>query len=196
MNKKVIYFILVIVVVVIGLFVVSKLLKDKMTNESEVVNTPNEEVINPHLVSVNELIVPDQAPGQEVFIEKVSFKTDGDGGFVVISSIKEEVDNQVDNQEGPSRVIIGISQYFSQGTILENFIVKLKDGLEETAVPVVGDTVVVSLYKKADQTNLDSEPMPDVELGGFLVGEQGKPIEVFFKILDNLETTSGFEAKI
>lgn len=192
MNKKVLYFVIVLIVIVLGLFVFNKILKEKIVEVPETSNvTNNEEIVDPNIVSVNEIIAPDQAPGREVFIEKASFKTDGDGGFVVISLL-----NFADATSTPTRTAIGLSQYFALGTILENFIVNLTEDLDEDLLPMVGDTVVASLYKKADQPNLEGEIQSSIGLGEQIVNEQGKPIEVFFKIIDNLETIPGFESKL
>ena len=191
MNKKVLYFVIVLIVIVLGLFVFNKILKEKIVKVPEIPNATNEEIVDPNIVSVNEIIAPDQAPGREVFIEKASFKTDGDGGFVVISLL-----NFADATSTPTRTTIGVSQYFALGTILENFIVNLIEDLDEDLLPMVGDTVVASLYKKADQPNLEGEIQSSIGLGEQIVDEQGKHIEVFFKIIDNLETIPGFESKL
>jgi len=193
MNKKVLYFVVVLIVIVLGLFVFNKILKEKIVEVPEP-NATNEEIVDPNIISVNELIVPDQAPGREVFIEKVSFKTDDDGGFVVIFSI------ETDEQGEQTRSAIGISQYFAHGTTLENFIVNLTEDLDEDLLPVVGDIVVASLYKNADQQADQLAPedtqSPHLERDGQIVDEYDKPIEVFFKIIDNLETVPGFESKL
>ncbi|MBU2010121.1 hypothetical protein KKG37_01355, partial [Patescibacteria group bacterium] len=189
--KKVLYFVIVLIVIVLGLFVFNKILKEKIVKVPEIPNATNEEIVDPNIVSVNEIIAPDQAPGREVFIEKASFKTDGDGGFVVISLL-----NFADATSTPTRTAIGVSQYFALGTILENFIVNLIEDLDEDLLPMVGDTVVASLYKKADQPNLEGEIQSSIGLGEQIVDEQGKHIEVFFKIIDNLETIPGFESKL
>ena len=72
---------------------------------------PAEEQVE--IITVNSLTVPDQAPGNEVFIEETLLKTDGNGGFVVIYRATED---------GLHGDVIGVSEYLGSGA-KRNFLV-------------------------------------------------------------------------
>jgi hypothetical protein len=174
MNKKIIYLIVGLIVIAIALFAFNKLLKEEVVEEPIITETPEEEQVE--IISVNNLIVPDQAPGAEVFVEKVLLKTDEDGGFVVIHRVTED---------GDTGEVIGVSRYLEPG-ITENLVVVLNE--DETVE--VGETVTAILYADDGNGVWNSETdMP-------ITDDEGIIIQATFTILDNLEDIPGFEAKL
>jgi len=162
MNKKIVYFIVVIVFIVIGFFAFNKFLK-------------NEREVSVENISINNIIVPDQAPGNEIFVEEVLLEAKEAGGFVIFYRINE------DNSEGD---MIGNSRYLSPG-FTKNFLVPLYKG--ETAE--IGETILAVLHSDNGDSVWDYEKdlaTKDIE---------GNIIKVTFKIIDNLEDLPGFDSK-
>ena len=174
MNKKVVYLFVGLVVVIIALFAFNKFLKEEVVEEPIIIETPTEEPIE--IISINNIVVPDQAPGNEVFVEKVLLKTDENGGFVVVHRLNED--------EGVGDVI-GISRYLEPG-VTENLIVFLNEG--ETAE--IGETVIAMLH--AD----DGDGVWNSETDMLIVDNEGNIVQITFTIIDNLEDVPGFEAKL
>ncbi|HEC30825.1 MAG TPA: hypothetical protein ENI66_02320 [Candidatus Yonathbacteria bacterium] len=102
MNKKILAFSVIVVLIVVALFVINGVLK-KNTEEPIVI----EEVTTPSIVA------PDQAGGPEVFIDSVIL---ANTGFVVIH---KEVD-------GVASTTVGVSKFLPTGTT-SNFLVQLSE---------------------------------------------------------------------
>ena len=173
MNKKVIYLIIGIIVVVVALFAFNKFLKKEVIEEPLIVEIPVE--IPVEIISVNNLVVPNQAPGTEIFIERVLLKTDGNGGFVIIHRTE-------DNNAGE---IVGVSNYIEPG-ITDNVTTLLNDG--ET---VEIDEVLIAILHGDD-----GDGVWNSETDTPLTDDEGSIIQVTFTIIDNLEDVPGFEAKL
>lgn len=120
MNKKVLTLIIVIILVVAGLFVFNSFLKKTTLPQDG--TSPTQTQVQ------NTLDVPDQAGGQEIFINSVSTK---DGGFVVVYR---------DNNGTPGSVI-GVSPLISAGTTMKNLRFTLNEAVKE------GDIVYAALHK-------------------------------------------------
>ena len=174
MNKKIIYLIVGLIVIAIALFAFNKFLKEEVIEEPIITETPEEEPVE--IISVNNLVVPDQAPGSEVFVEKVLLKTDGAGGFVVVYRVTEE---------GEAGDIIGVSEYLEPG-VTENLVVALNEG--ETVQ--VGDTIIAILHTDS------GDGVWNFETDTSITDDEGNVVQVTFTILDNLEDVPGFEAKL
>ena len=87
MNKKIVYLGVGIIVVIVALFVFNSFLSKEVIEEAIVEETPVVDVI-----SINNLIVPNQAAETEIFVEKVLLKSNESGGFVVIR--REQADEE------------------------------------------------------------------------------------------------------
>ena len=175
MNKKITYLIIGLIIIIVALFGFNKFLKKEVIEEPPVVEKPlTEEPIE--IISIDTLVVPDQAPGDEIFVEKVLLKTDGNGGFVVVHRVTED---------GETGDVIGVSRYLEPG-VTENLVVDLNEG--ETVE--VDETVVAMLH--ADDGDGVWNPETDMSL----TDDEGNIIQVIFTIVDNLEDVPGFEAKL
>lgn len=174
MNKKIIYLIVGLIIVIIALFAFNKFLKNEVVEEPPVDKSPVEMPVE--IISIDTLVVPDQAPGDEIFVEKVLLKTDGNGGFVVVHRVTED---------GETGDVIGVSRYLEPG-VTENLVVDLNEG--ETVE--VDETVVAMLH--ADDGDGVWNPETDMSL----TDDEGNIIQVIFTIVDNLEDVPGFEAKL
>ena len=174
MNKKIIYLVVGLIVVIAALFVFNKFLKEEVIEEPTLPEVLPEEMVE--IISVNNLIVPDQATGDEIFVGKVLLKTDENGGFVVVHRVTEN---------GDTGEVIGVSRYLEPG-ITENLVVTLNEG--ETVE--VGETVIAMLH--AD----NGDGMWDSETDMAIPDNEGIIIQATFTILDNLADVPGFEAKL
>lgn len=130
MNKKIIGLFVVIVIVIVGLFAVNAFLKDDMVEPGSSVIEDNT-VVDEYVVTKDMIMVPDQAAGSEVFVERVELL---EGGYVVIhrAAMEEmaEMDEEAAEDAEPAYsvgAIIGISEYLEAG-VAENFIVALNEG--------------------------------------------------------------------
>jgi hypothetical protein len=119
MNKKVAALIVIVIIVVGGLFVFNYFLKKNVVPEA---STGNQTQVQ------NTLDVPDQAGGQEFFINSVSSKN---GGFVVIYR---------DNNGTPG-TIIGVSPLIAPGATMKNLRFTLNEAVKE------GDIVYAALHQ-------------------------------------------------
>ena len=174
MNKKIIYLIVGLIIVIIALFGFNKFLKEEVVEEPIIEEPPVEEPIE--IISINTLVVPDQAPGDEVYVEKVLLKTDGNGGFVVVYRVTED---------GETGDVIGVSRYLEPG-VTENLVVTLNEG--ETVE--IDETVIVVLH--ADDGNSVWNSETDMSL----TDDEGNIVQVIFTIVDDLESVPGFDAKL
>ena len=173
MNKKVVYLIVGLIIVIIALFVFNKILKEEVIEDPIVKETPSEELAE--TISVNNLVVPNQAPGTEVFVEKILFKTDGNGGFVTIHRV---------NEEGETGEIMGVSSYFEPG-VTENILVVLNEG----------ETIDVPLEMVAMLHTDDGDGVWTSETDIPLLDDEGNIVQVFFT-MDNLEDVPGYDTKL
>ncbi|GMQ95333.1 MAG: hypothetical protein BMS9Abin13_446 [Patescibacteria group bacterium] len=142
-NKNIFIFIIIIVLVGLGLLLLNGWLKKDI--ETEIARegaTSAEEALRP----INTIVVPEQAGGEEAFIEHVSFI---DGGFVVIHRASEEV---------TPGAIIGVSDFLPAG-VKENFLIDLSEEVLE------GDVLFAMLHND-DGDETFSFPGPDVPLAG------------------------------
>jgi hypothetical protein len=169
-SKKVLYLFIAIVVIILLLFGMNTYLSSRVSDEPEGIDTPQVEVI-----SIDNMVVPDQAAGSEVFIEKVLLKSDGAGGYVVIHRVGED---------GAPGEIIGSSQYLEPG-VTQNFLVSLYDGQTVD----VGDRVIAMLHTD------DGDKAFDATLDGAIVDDLGAVVMVTFNILAE-EDIPGFETKL
>ena len=170
MDKKITYLVVTIVVAIIAIFVFNMFLK------KEVEEVPVVEDSQVEIISVNSILTPDQAGGEEVFIEKVLLKTDENGGFVIVHRVTED---------GALGGVIGVSEYLAPG-VHDNFTITLNEG----EAIMVGENIVVMLHGD------NGDGVFSLEEDGALVDEGGNVIMVSFTILDNLEDVEGFEAKL
>ncbi|MCK5096011.1 MAG: hypothetical protein KAR24_01510 [Candidatus Pacebacteria bacterium] len=170
MDKKITYLVVTIVVAIIAILAFNIFLK------KEVEEVPVVEDSQVEIISINSILTPDQAGGEEVFIEKVLLKTDENGGFVVVHRVAED---------GALGGVIGVSEYLTPG-VHDNFVITLDEG--ETVE--VGENVIVMLH--GDNGDGVFNPKED----GALVDGGGNVVMISFTILDNLEEVEGFEAKL
>lgn len=119
MNKKALIFIIVIIAVIVGLFMINSTLKTKMTDNTSGDTTTQQEY-------TDAVSAPDQAGGVEVFIEDITLKNPG---YVVIH-------REVDGTPGP---IIGSSDLLPAGET-KNLIVSLNESVKE------GDVLFAMLH--------------------------------------------------
>ena len=175
MNKKILYLVIGLIIIAIALFAVNKFLKEEVVEESVVPEVVEEENLV-EIISVNNIDAADQAPGNEMFIEKVLLKTDGSGGFVVIYRTTED---------GETGDIIGVSDYLAPG-VTDNLVVTLDEG----EVVEIDETVIAMLY--AD----DGDGVWNSETDMPIVDNKGVIIKSTFTIKDDLEAVPGFEAKM
>lgn len=177
MNKNIVYLIIAIVIIVIGLFAFNGFLAKEVGVENEtpdIVEQDEPQDIEP-IITQDGIVVPDQAGGDSVFIEKVLLKESGSGGFVVIHEVGE------DGELGDT---IGASQYFEPGST-EIVEVLLNEGVTVD----VGDTLIAVLYGD------DGDKVFNAELDQQLVNDAGDPVTVQFSILAE-EDLPGFEVKM
>lgn len=170
MDKKITYLVVTIVVAIIAILIFNVFLKKEVVEEPVIKDSQIE------IISVNSILTPDQAGGEEVFIEKVLLKTDGNGGFVVAYRTTED---------GSLGGVIGVSEYLTPGEH-DNFIITLND--EE--VIEIGENIIAILHGD----NGDGEF--SLEEDGALVDDEGNVVMSSFTVLDNLEDVEGFEAKL
>ena len=174
MDKKILYLIIGLIIVALALFAVNKLLKEEVVEDPTVPEIVEEELVE--IISINNIDVPDQAPGSEIFIGTVLLKTDEAGGFVIIHRATED---------GEAGDIIGVSQYLSPG-VTENFVVALNEG----EVVEIDETVIAMLH--AD----DGDGVWNSETDISIINSEGDAVMSMFTIIDNLEEVPGFEAKL
>ena len=174
MNKKVVYLIVGLIIVIMAFFAFNKFLKEKVVEEPPVIEPPTEEPIE--IISINNLVVPNQAPGTEIFVEKVLLKTNENGGFVIVHRVTED---------GDIGEIIGVSRYLEPG-VTKNLVVALNEG--ETVE--IDETVVAMLHVD------DGDGVWNSETDKPIIDNEGVIIQVPFTIIDNLEDVPGFEAKL
>ena len=177
MNKKIIYLIVGLIIVIIALFAFNKFLKEEVVEEPIVeeppVEEPTEEPIE--IISVNNLVVPNQAPGTEIFVEKILLKTDGKGGFVTIHRV---------NEEGETEEIMGVSSYFEPG-VTENILVVLNEG----------ETVDAPLEMVAMLHADDGDGVWNSETDIPLLDDEGNIVQVVFT-MDNPKDAPGYDTKL
>jgi hypothetical protein len=126
-NNKVVYWVVGIIACIAGFFALNMFLSRPaaVINESEIAKTQDQNEV----VSVDNVVIPDQASGSTVFVEKVLLKTGGKGGFVVVHRAK---------QDGMPGEIIGVSKYLEPG-VTENLLVSLdKDIKVSTGDKLIG----------------------------------------------------------
>ena len=174
MDKKILYLIIGLIIVAFALFAVNKLLKEEVVEEPTAPEVVEEELVE--IISINNIDVPDQAPGNEVFVGKVLLKTEENGGFVIIHRATED---------GEVGDIIGVSQYLTPG-VTENFVVTLNEG----EVVEIDETVIAMLH--AD----DGDGVWNSETDISIINSEGDVVMSAFTIIDNLEEVPGFEAKL
>ena len=151
-NKSIIIFSAVIVVVIAGFFALNTFLKDTVVNEEEsatVAETPEQ--------TPEELVVPTQAGGDNVFVEKVSLDKDG---FVAIYRTQED---------GTPGKLIGVTKLLPSG-VRENFLMNIDEVVNE------GDVLFAELYVDNGDGVFDAQSdNPFVK--------DGEPIMVKFNIV-------------
>jgi len=169
-SKKILYLVSGIIIIILALFGFNKFLSNTVVEAPVVDDTQGVEVI-----SIDNVIVPDQASGDQVFIEKVLLKSDGFGGYVVIHRVTDD---------GAPGEIVGVSNYLEPG-ISENFLITLNEGQTVD----IGESVIAMLH--AD----DGDKVFDVALDGAIVNDQGAVVMALFNILAE-EDIPGFETKL
>lgn len=165
MNKKIIYLSVGIVAVIIALFAFNGFLTKEVIIEAPITQEPVVEII-----SINNLLVPDQAADSEIFVEKILLRSDEKGGFVVIYEA-------VETTEGTSTLFefgdaIASSSYISPG-VTDNTLVS---AYEDVSLEV-GDVLIAVLY--ADEGDM----LWDGETDTLILGDDEKPVQVIFNIL-------------
>lgn len=190
MNKKIIGLIVVIVVIIVGLFAVNTFLREEVIDETPVV-IDEEEIVEEYIVIADMIIVPDQADGNEIFVERLELL---EAGYVVIHRVDMiEIDvvceigdeECVDSREMPG-VIIGVSELFQAG-IYENIIVSLNEGEETT----VDERIIAMIHTESDITENIKEFNPKEDLPSII---NEKVVMVTFTIL--ADDVIGFETKL
>lgn len=172
-NKKIMYWVGGIVVCIIGFFGLNAFLnKPTDTKESSVDNV----VGQAEVISVDNIVVPDQAGSSKIFVEKVLLKTNGKGGYVVIHRTAKD---------GTPGVIIGVSKYLEPG-VNDNIVVPLNSG--ETVA--IGDKLIAMLHGDNGDTIWN-----DATLDAPILREDGSNVMWKFSILDEKDLP-GFEQKL
>ena len=173
MNKKIIYLIIGIIIIILALFGFNKFLKKEVIEDPLIEEIPVE--IPVEVISVDNLVVPDQAPGDEVYVEKVLLRTDGEGGFVTIHKT---------NEEEEAGNMIGVSAYLETG-VTENLLVVLNEG---EIIDNPSDLVAVL---HADDGDGVWNPETDLPL----LDDEGNIVQIVFT-MGNVEDVPGFDAKL
>lgn len=144
MNKKIKILISVIVLVIVFLFTLNYFLQKE---EKIIVDEIPNFVENVDIIAINNLIIPDQAGGSEIFLEKILLKTEGNGGYVLIHEAIE-VDNEK-KEDGLSNVImyekgevLGVSNYFAPGVVKNKIM-----GLNNSVIVEAGDVLFAVLHE-------------------------------------------------
>lgn len=170
MDKKITYLIGLIVVAIVTILAFNMFLKEEVIEDDVIEDTQVD------IISIDSIITPDHAVGEEVYIEKVTLKTDGNGGFVVVYRGTGE------NELGD---MIGVSKYLAPGEY-EHLIVALNDG----EVVEIGDNVIAVLHSD------NGDGVFDIDVDGAIVDPNGNVVMVSFSILNDLEDVPGYEAKM
>lgn len=150
MDKKVIYFVIAIILVVVALFGTNAILKNKNVEVADdpVVETPD---------VINSIFVPEQAEGNQVFIRDTSSV---DSGFVVIHKTEEDEIGGTTTGE-----IIGSSELIPSGNT-QNFVIELTEETTE------GDVLMAMLHKDDGDGVFDPAldlPVSNVEVDSTIV---------------------------
>lgn len=166
-TKKLIYLFIAIVVIILALFAFNKFLSRQVVDDGVVEEVPP--------VSVTNIIVPDQAGNNSVFVEEVSLKEGGPGGFVGIYRTTED---------GSTGELIGVSGYLESGVVTNNFIVNLYE--DETFA--VGEKLIALVHADDGDMIWNKDVDMPMEYNEGLV-------MVTFTILSE-EDIPGFETKL
>ena len=174
-NKKIAYWVGGIAVCIVGLFALNTFLnKGAVVRESE--KKVEQSGNGAEIISVDNLVIPDQASGDKIFVEKVLLKTGGKGGFVVIHKTKSD---------GTPGDIIGVSKYLEPG-VTENLVVPLNKDQKVA----IGDKVIGML----DADNGD-KIWNDATADAPILNSSGNFVMWKFNILAE-EDLPGFEKKL
>jgi len=179
---------------VIALFAFNSFLRE----EEGLVETPTMQVEEQQqeeveVISVDNLIVPDQAGGEEVFIERVLLKTGGQGGYVTVHRAiitmgdivaEEGYEGEIEDEFYSPGDMIGVSEYLEPG-VTQNMIMPLEDGEEVVA----GDVILAVLHTD------DGDKIFVAENDPVLTDDEGNEIMVSFEILAE-EDLSEFDVKL
>jgi len=150
-NKGIIFFIVIILVIVAGFLLFNTFLKENVI-EQEI----KEEVMVDDEITLP-LVVPEQAGGDEIFIERVDLP---DVGYLVIHMEKD----------GKPGEIIGVSDLLPAG-IRENFLIKVDEEVVE------GDMLFAMIHTD------DGDGIFDVSLDVPFIDDNGDIILVEFVIV-------------
>lgn len=152
-NKSIVIFTIIILILIIGFFVFNAVLKKNVIDEDFLIPTdeavPNENVF--------ELFVPEQAGGDNVFIESAMFL---DGGYVVLHT----------EDGGAPGAVIGASELLPAG-ITENFLFDIDEEVVE------GDVLFAMLHTD------DGDGVFNSLLDVPVMNSAGAPIVVKFNIV-------------
>ena len=161
-NKGIIFFILIILVIIAGFLLFNAFLKENVI-EQEV----QKEIVTDK-ETTQSLVVPEQAGGNEIFIERAVLSN---AGYVVIHREKD----------GDPGEIIGVSEFLPEGT-RENFLMSI----DEEAVE--GDTLFAMIHiddgDGVFDENLDIPLVDDKDnmvLAKFIIVDEGA-LEDEFKL--------------
>lgn len=149
-NKGIIIFIVVIIIIIAGFFLFNSFLKNNVIEQ----DTSPQEVIKEDA----SLIVPEQAGGTNVFIEKAFLP---DGGYVVVHRA----------EDGKPDKIIGVSEYL-QGGSSDNFLMDIDEEVVE------GDILFAVLHADGN-----GDEKFDPLLDPLIFDNDGNPVSVEFNIV-------------
>jgi hypothetical protein len=169
-GKKVLYLFIFVLFIIGAMFAFNYFMANKDVSDELVDELPQEDVI-----AIDNVLVPDQAASDEIYVEKALLRSDEAGGYVTVFRTDES---------GMPTGMIGVSSYLEPG-ISDNFLVPLDEG--ETVE--VGDTLVAMLYGD------DGDGVWSEDLDTVLMDENGQIVMTSFTILAE-EDIPGFETKL